>query len=167
MYTPSRTQGQSTLVVPKPPREIWLSGLWRPLKNTPPPSVTAPLLQGGVWVGCVRLVGFKGWGVILWKQKSHRTCSTFWRERNPNAKMVFFPQIRYKDCNVCLVFLVIFQREVALYNLDDYNKQSKTIFFLKIHGLFGGELNLLMGYRPPESYFPNQIECFKKLLPCI
>lgn len=48
-----------------------------------------------------------------------------------------FTPIRFKDFNVCLFlgcfffFFVIFQREVALYNLDDYNKQSKTIFSLK------------------------------------
>lgn len=46
-----------------------------------------------------------------------------------------FSPIRFKDFNVCLFlgsfFFVIFQREVALYNLDDYNKQSKTIFSLK------------------------------------
>lgn len=70
MYTPSRTQGQSTLVVLA--TVPWNLGVWtlEALKeHTNPVWLTAPLLQGGVWVGCVRLVGFKGWGVILWEWK--------------------------------------------------------------------------------------------------
>lgn len=86
---------------------------------------------------------------------SHRAVAPS-EERGTLMQRWPFPPIRFKDFNICfwVVFLFgffgIFQREVALYNLDGYNKQSKTIFSLKFRDFFWRRTESSEGIQAPR-----------------